>query len=154
MFTEQMVGYRVQAGDLSVTSILTSWSGAKMERLHNTDSQYLPVQELKMCNTRYMFCTSCGKHTFLAREMWVCRLLSTYSTTTGNSVTEALWWTRFYGRECGLLKFKIYAGVQGKNPPPQVPICLNPAQYLAKNKVFCCKFVTIHTKPVSSKPFT
>jgi hypothetical protein len=27
---------------------------------------------------------------------------------------------RFYGRECGLLKFKIYAGVQGKNPPPQV----------------------------------
>lgn len=26
---------------------------------------------------------------------------------------------RFYGRECGLLKFKIYAGVQGKNPPPQ-----------------------------------
>jgi len=27
---------------------------------------------------------------------------------------------RFYGRECGLLKFKIYAGVQGRNPPPQV----------------------------------
>ena len=26
---------------------------------------------------------------------------------------------RFYGRECGLLKFKIYAGVQGRNPPPQ-----------------------------------
>jgi de-etiolated-1 len=26
---------------------------------------------------------------------------------------------RFYGRECGLLKFKIYPGVQDKNPPPQ-----------------------------------
>jgi len=26
---------------------------------------------------------------------------------------------RFYGRQCGLLKFKIYAGVQGRNPPPQ-----------------------------------
>jgi len=26
---------------------------------------------------------------------------------------------RFYGRECGLLKFRIYAGVQGRNPPPQ-----------------------------------
>ena len=26
---------------------------------------------------------------------------------------------RFYGRECGLLKFKIYAGVQGRHPPPQ-----------------------------------
>ena len=29
---------------------------------------------------------------------------------------------RFYGRECGLLKFKIYAGVQGTSPPPQVEI--------------------------------
>ena len=25
---------------------------------------------------------------------------------------------QFYGRECALLKFKIYAGVQGRHPPP------------------------------------
>ena len=25
---------------------------------------------------------------------------------------------QFYGRECGLLKFRIYAGLQGRQPPP------------------------------------
>ena len=50
---------------------------------------------------------ACGEHPI--------RCCTCTCTCTGTCTCTC----RFYGRECGLLKFKIYAGVQGRNPPPQ-----------------------------------